>query len=254
MDNDLLDKIIFVEHNFPKLFSKMECSDYGILFFNEEINISHDSNHAILKDDIPYDYEQAIDKITVFYESKGIIPRIYSSLNYGQIAKLEKTLLLKRFHVEKYSNNYWVIHKQKCSINDSSTLKIERIDNDQKLQTMVNFYDDDWNFPLLNKKIRNNHYHFFTGYEKNIPVSIGAIQYIEGIGRIDDIETKITHRGKGYSRQMLRYLVKYHQDICNNILYLWYNNPIAGKIYREAGFIDFENNFESWSAYKKDSE
>jgi predicted GNAT family acetyltransferase len=157
----------------------------------------------------------------------------------------------KKFIVEKYTNN-WLMKKNKCSINEQYTLKIERIDNDQKLITMTEFYDNEWEFPLLKRKVGNKDYHFFSGYKNDTPVSIGAIQYIGNIGRIDDIETKTAYRGKGYSRQMLRHLVNYHQEIGNKgLIYLWYNNSTAGKIYREAGFVGFENDFESWSAYKK---
>ena len=251
MDNDFLEKIIFAEHNFPKLFSNVQYTDYGILFFNEKIKVSHDSNHTIINDYISYNYSQVIDKIVAFYESKVITPRIYSSLTYGQLAKLEKLFLEKNFVVEKYINN-WLVHRSKCSINEPRTLIIERINNDYKIINMTKFYDNKWEFPLLKRKIENKDYHFFTGYENNIPVSIAAIQYIGDIGRIDDIETKTAYRRRGYSRQMIRHIVEYHQkNNDNKILYLWYNNPTAGKIYKEAGFIDLENNFESWTAYKK---
>ena len=251
MERKFIENIIYAEHNFPRLFSNMQCTNYGILFFNENIKMSYDSNHAIIMDKFGNDYDQIIDEIIYFYESKIITPRVYSSLKNGQINILEKLLLNKYFIVEKHKNKY-LIQKLKCLINIPHTLKIERIDNVQKLTSMENFYDNEWEFPLLKAKIENKNYHFFAGYKDDTAVTICAIQYIDDIGRIDDIETKEKHRGKGYSRQMISHLVKYHQENCNNkVLYLWYNNPIAGKIYREAGFVDLENDFESWVAYKK---
>jgi len=249
-ENDFLEKIIYMEYNFPRLFTNANKTDYGMIFYNEKIISSYDSNHAILNDNISCNYDNAIDEITTFYESKNITPRIYSSLKVGQINKLEKILLNRNFNIEKY-NNKWLIKKNECSINEQYTLKIERIDNQDKTLAMKNIYYNEWEYPLLKRKIKNKDYHSFVGYENNIPVTIGAIQYIGDTGRIDDIETKTECRGKGYSRQMVRHLVTYHQEINKKILYLWYNNPTAGKIYREAGFTDFENNFETWSAYKR---
>ncbi len=251
MESKLLEKIIFAEHNFPMLFSNVQHTDYGMLFFNEEIKDSNDSNHAIITNNVVYDYNRIFEEIINFYEQKNIIPRIYSSLNNGQINKLENMLLEKKFLVEKYNENYWLINQSECVINEPYTLEIEIVDNEEKLIHLAEFYDNDWEFTLLKRKIMNKNYRFFTGNINGKSVTIGSIQYINDIGRIDDVETKEKYRGKGFSRQMIRHLVKYHKEINNNkILYLWYTNPIAGKIYREAGFIDFEHNFESWAAYK----
>jgi len=249
-ENDIFEKIIYMEHNFPRLFSNTHNTDYGMIFYNEKIISSHDSNHAILKDNCICDYDKVIDEITAFYGSKNITPRIYSSLKPGQINKFEKILFDKDFIIQKY-NNKWLIKKTECSINEQYTLRIERIDNQNKTLAMKNFYYNEWEFPLLKRKIKNKDYHSFVGYENDIPVTIGAIQYIGDIGRIDDIETKTECRGKGYSRQMVRHLVTYHQEINKKLLYLWYSNKTAGKIYKEAGFVDFENDFETWSAYKR---
>jgi GNAT superfamily N-acetyltransferase len=245
------DKIIYAELNFPGLFSNIYSTDYGILFYNEIINISHDSNHAVIYDYQNNNYDEIIKKITYFYESKNITPRIYSSLILGQLNKIKNVLERNNYTVEQYINNY-LIHKSKCMINEPYTLKIKRIENETELLTMNNFFDDDWNFELLQKQVKSKDFHLLIGYENDIPVSKCTIQCINKIGRVDDVETKSEYRRKGYSRQMLRYLINYNYEICDNkILYLWYSNNTAGKIYREAGFTDYVNNFESWSAYRK---
>jgi len=48
MEIDLYERIIYAEHNYPRLFSNVHRTNYGILFFNENIKESNDSNHAII--------------------------------------------------------------------------------------------------------------------------------------------------------------------------------------------------------------
>jgi len=48
MKKDFIEKIIYAEHNFPRLFSNMRGTTYSILFFNENMKMSYDSNHAII--------------------------------------------------------------------------------------------------------------------------------------------------------------------------------------------------------------
>jgi GNAT superfamily N-acetyltransferase len=251
MEDRLLKKIVYVEHNFPKLFSNYEDTDFGIVFYNENINVSHDSNHAIIYNSSIYDIDEIVKNITVFYEAKNIVPRIYTSLFSGQLNQIYDTLIKNNYHVEQY-NNIWLIHDLKHIKNEPYTINIKRINSENQALAMDNFFDNDWGYNLLKRQIKNRDFHLLIGFENNIPVSKCTIQCIDNIGRVDDVETKTEYRGKGYSRQMIRYLIEYNYEICKNeALYLWYNNPIAGKIYREMGFIDYENNFECWNAYKK---
>jgi len=250
MKNNTKDKIIHTERYFPKLFSNMDITDYGILFYNEDIKLSHDSNHAIILNEQLSDYSEIITKITKFYESKNIVPRIYSSLIPSQLNKFKHSLKKNNYKIEQY-NNYYLIHNSKCIIKEPNTLKIKKIENENDLHSMETFFENNWNYKLLKEQIKNFNFHLLIGYENEIPVSKCSIQCVENIGRVDDVETKIEYRGKGYSRQMIRFLIKYNYEICNNkFIYLWYSNKTAGKIYKEAGFTDYENNFESWSAYK----
>ena len=253
MENDTLNEIVYAELNFPGLFSDAYLTDYGVLYHNEKISLSYDSNHAIIYDDSIKGYEEIIRSITDFYEAKNIIPRIYSPLVPGQLIKIKNVLERSDYIIQQYTN-YYLIHEAKCSINEPYSLKIKRINGQSELSSMNDFFDNDWNYELLQRQIRNKDFHLLIGFENDIPVSKCSIQCIEKTGRVDDVETKKEYRGKGYSRQMIRHLIKYNYEICNNsILYLWYSNYIAGKIYREAGFIDYENDFESWSAYKRPS-
>ena len=71
----------YVEEDlFPKIFTKYEERDYGILFYNTENKDSFDSNHAVIYKDKIQDLQQVLADIVRFYKTKGIRPIIYQSM------------------------------------------------------------------------------------------------------------------------------------------------------------------------------
>jgi hypothetical protein len=258
MEQNIIEGIIYAEQNFPKSFSNVNYTDYGMLFYNESIPESNDSNHAIINNIRDNNYDEILNEVISFYESKKVSPRIFSSLLSGQLLKIKKSLICNGFTVNTHKE-FCLIHKSRCMINEPRSLKIKRIIDKNELSVISNVIDSDAvdrETKVLQKRIKNNNFHYFIGYDNDIPVTIASIEYINGIGRIDEVETSKLHRGKGYSRQLIRFLVDYHYRNIDNkkTMYLWYSNPTAGRIYREAGFIELDHNFEQWEASIKKGE
>lgn len=259
ISQEIAKRIIDTEYIFPKSFSNLRETDYGMLFYNEDNRDSHDSNHAIItKYNENTDFGRIIKEIKEFYLSKNLSPRIYSNLVPGQFDKIKDYLINHDFEYENY-DNYYLIHTAECRINEPYTLKIKRINQGDDLSFIFKIFEvmenrsggADRVYKIVEKRIELPDYHMFVGYlEDGTPVTVAALEYINGTGLVDEVETAEAYRGKGYARQLTRFWVDWHyKNRKDNLLYLMYNNPIAGRIYREAGFVDFDWKFESWSAF-----
>ena len=71
---------------------------------------------------------------------------------------------------------------------------------------------------------------------------------VYGCVRLDDVETAITYRNNGYSRESISYLIDYHKENSDVVFYLRTENSTAQKIYTEAGFTLMPIQYEAWSA------
>ena len=68
------------EDLFPKIFTKFEERDYGILFYNTENKDSFDSNHAVIYRERIQNLQALLLDIAEFYKAKGRRPIIYQSM------------------------------------------------------------------------------------------------------------------------------------------------------------------------------
>ena len=258
-NHEIAQKIINTEYIFPKSFSNLQETYYGMLFYNKDNPDSHDSNHAIIsKYDENTDFDGIIKEIKEFYLSKNLSPRIYSNLIPGQLEKIKDCLIKHGFEFENY-DNFYLIHTADCKINEPHTLNIRRINQGDDLSFIFKIFavlenrsgGADRVYKIVKKRLHLPEYNMFVGYlEDGTPVTTAAIEYINGVALVDEVETAEEYRGKGYARQLTRFWVDWHyKNHKDCLLYLMYNNPTAGRIYREAGFTDFDWKFESWSTY-----
>lgn len=87
------------------------------------------------------------------------------------------------------------------------------------------------------------------GFLNNIAVTVASLYYSEyGCVRLDDVETAISYRNNGYSRELISQIIEYHKENSDATFYLWAENPIAQRIYIEAGFTLMPIQYEAWSA------
>ena len=255
-NQEIAQRIINTEIILAKSISKVQETEYGILFYNEDNPNSYDANHAVITRYNKYtDFDKIIKKIKEFYLSKNLSPRIYSSLILGQLEQIQDKLISNGFEVE-HNNDFYLIHSKECKINEPYTLNIKQISQDDDLSLILNLIErrpDSANrvYKIIKDKIKLPFYHMFVGYVENgSPATIMTLEYYNGIAVVSKVKTTDEQRGNGYARQLTRFCVNWHyENYKDYLLYLTYNNPTAGKIYREAGFVDVDWKFESWSAF-----
>lgn len=252
-NQEIAQKIIDTENIATKSFSNMQETDYGVIFYNKDNTASNDANHAVItKYDENTDFDRIIKEIKEFYLSKNLSPRIYSNLVPGQLEKIKDYLINNGFEIE-INDNFYLLHTAECKINEPYTLKIKHVNQNDDLSFIYKVFGGsaDRVYKIIEKKIKLPDFNMFVGYSENgTPVTTAAVEYYNDIAFVDKVRTAEEYRGKGYARQLIRFCVDWHyKNHKGCLLYLIYNNPTAGRIYREAGFTDFNWKFESWSAY-----
>jgi len=236
---NLIENIIKTEQEFPKIFTNTLEKDYGILFFNEENRISHDSNHAILYPERISDIEGVILEIRDFYLKKGLEPRIYHPFTDGYFEQHRAIFEQHGFIIHKYGLNRFMVLEKDNHIKVNGNLIIKRITEwDNRIEKDIYAPDNDIFTPIVIRNCLNDEsYCCFVGYIDGKAVSTASIYYSKyGCARIDSVETAQTHRKKGYSREVISYIVEYHKQHSKVPLFLWPANDTADKIYTEAGF------------------
>ena len=63
------------------------------------------------------------------------------------------------------------------------------------------------------------HIHIIV-YDNNIPVSVATLNYVNGIGGINNVGTAQGYWNKGYGKQLMTYLIKKFEELGGGILTL----------------------------------
>ena len=245
-----LEKIKHLEYYFPKIFTDMEERDFGVMFYNTANPDSHDSNHAVLINDC--DYEKALEAIKEFYNAKNMEPRVYSSLEEGQLQSIRPHLERADFKVNDFGYTEFLVSNGKSVINEPHTLDFRRFNagDDLSIFTRI-FEDDDTVFrtqEVVRRRATNTDYYLYIGYKDNIPVVMASFQFDENMtARLDEVETAEAHRGKGYARQITRHLTDVFEKQGGKLFYTWAANDTAQRVYLQGGF-EVKYKLPAWSA------
>lgn len=239
------------ELEFPKVFSQYIRKKYGLLFYNENNKYSHDSNHAILYADKLDNLDAALDEISMFYLQKGITPRIYHPYINSFLDKNMQCFENHGYKIEMYNNCEYMLLTGENKISVPKRLIIKRLKKwDDRIASQIFLPNHkEYAIDVIKKSIENENYHLFVGFLNNIAVTVASLYYSEyHCIRLDDVETAINYRNNGYSRELIKSLIEYHKKSSDASFYLWSENPIAQKIYTEAGFSLMPIQYEAWSA------
>jgi len=227
----------------------MVTKNWGLMFWNEGNKASHDSNHAVITDYLGV--ESSVREIESFYKSKGIAPRIYSSLQVNDLERITPSLNKHEFILEVNDTEYFV-HDHESILHDSDGLNIERVkrlDIDM-METIAVEYGGDWTIKVVEKHLHHPSYHLLGGFVDGELASLASVSVYAGYSRVDDVFTRDKFRGKGFAGAIINHLVNYHRGLTDNHLYLYSDNPSAIKIYEKAGFSLIPQEFKTWMAYK----
>ena len=110
--------------------------------------------------------------------------------------------------------------------------------------------EGDWTVNVLKRHLASERLHLLVGFAGERPVTMGSVNLMDGLSRVDHVITHKQERGKGYCRALVNHLAHYHAGISRNTLYLWAVNPVAIRIYHEAGFRDLPQQPYSWGAWR----
>lgn len=243
------------ELNLGSTIADYEKCDFGCLFYAEENPTMHDANHAVItKDD---DIDKTLEGIKSFYLSKGLTPRIY--LRDGQYESMKSSLIAHGFAIENVGKFEHYLLTRKNRIAKTHLLDIKVIQDckaiDDKLldninaEYLVSDPDARERLKCISLRIVNSRDKLYIGYDKSgEPVTMALLCCKNsGLCCLDSVETGKNFQGKGYCRELISKIV----DDCDRPLFLSSENPIAIKIYKEAGFtrIKLRDDNTFWRAY-----
>jgi len=245
-----LEKIIYMEHHFPEIFSDMEKRDFGILFYNKNNFDSNDSNHAIITKKC--DYEAVLQEIKDFYLSKSLEPLIYSSLEENQLNEMSEYLTNSGFHINDYGYKDYLVWSGKTSIVEPYSLTFERFTKNSDFDVFSELVESASLFRIsevIRRRVNDPNYYLFIGYDGEIPVVMASFQLDKNLtAMLDEVETAENQRGKGYARQITRHITNEFEKQGGKLFYTWAANETAQRVYLQGGF-EVKYKLHSWSAY-----
>ncbi len=246
-----INRITHCENTFPQSFSRVARREYGLLYYQPQNPDSHDSNHAVILD-LAVDLEAAVDDLTSFYGVLGVSPRLYQGFVHGERQALFPLLEHRGFRIIHEDTRFYGL-KEPSTISPCQELVTRRARTlGPAIADIVraeNKGKGDWTLGVIRYQLARDQYHLLVAYDGETPVSMAALDIMDGLSRVDEVVTHPHYRRRGYGRSLIHRLVQYHGQISDNALYLYADNPVAQRIYLEAGFREIEWDFCRWSAW-----
>jgi ribosomal protein S18 acetylase RimI-like enzyme len=245
---DLLQDIIEGEVIFPRRFAGVERRDYGILYHTDEIPDSYDGNHAhILHADDP---AAAIADVEDFSASRGLDPRVNHVCRRGEGKALRTALQSAGFEFMDQENLFYV-HRHPSGITPTGQLSVGRVQSpDDALLEVIRASNNARQMNVVRQSLSCDDYHLLVGFLDERPVAMASVELAGRVCRVDDVLTHVPFRGRGYCREVIDELVRYHSRVLGGVLCLYTDNPSAARIYEQAGFEKLDGTIECWSAWK----
>ncbi|MBW6513184.1 MAG: GNAT family N-acetyltransferase [Candidatus Syntrophosphaera sp.] len=245
-----MNRMLDTELRFPQRFTNMTPKNYGMLFWNEGNKKSYDSNHAVITDHLGP--ESSIRDIEFFYKTKGIAPRIHQSYQARELEKIGPALENHGFKIETRDEQFFM-HEHESTLRPVPELRIERLHHlsIDVMETIAIEFGGDWTIKVVERHLLHPSYHLLGGFIADELASLASVSVYAGYSRVDDVYTRDKFRGRGFGGAMIDYLVKYHNQLSENYLYLFSADPAAIRIYEKAGFTKLPQNFQCWSAWKE---
>jgi ribosomal protein S18 acetylase RimI-like enzyme len=245
---DLVRKIIRAEAAFPRSFANAEDRPWGVMYHNVDIADSHDSNHAWMFGGDP---DAVVAEMEGFYCQKGLTPRVHRMSVAGETDRCRATLQRRGFTFGPHAARLFV-HKSASRVQGSAGVEVRRAgEADGSLLGMVERSSGPRMRKVIERRVRASGYHLLVGYLGGQAVTMGSLESIGELARVDDVLTDVHHRGRGFGRALTEALVRYHAEHMGNTLYLYADHPTAIRMYIEAGFEEIRAAPVTYSAWKE---
>lgn len=237
---------------FYELFTNKLVTEWGILYFNPENPSSYDSNHAHILD-VKCNLKEAVEDIVKFYQKYGITPRIYTSSIVNELEMLQPILEQHCFTIKLVKDTFMLFQRDRVELS-TSRIDIHTIKRISKSVSELVYSGNDegwgeWGIKLWREAIRNPNFHLLGLFHNGKCMSVASLHLMNGYSRVDDVKTHANFRGRHFGTQLISYLAVYHRNISENNLYLWSDNPIAIRIYKNVGFQELNINVPRWTAF-----
>lgn len=162
-------------------------------------------------------------------------PSIYigrNDLNYNE----NKTILLSNDYTLNNTDVYMLLENQ---VDIDITTDIKIVENEKEYNDFMKVLSSAYNDVIENadenvyadavtecyyKAVKNTlnskeHIHIIV-YDNNIPVSVATLNYINGVGGINNVGTAQGYWNRGYGKQLMTYLIKLFKDLGGDMLTL----------------------------------
>ena len=244
-----IDTFVQSEILFPRNFADVEERDWGILFVTPTIPDSYDGNHACVLNRCG-EPARVVEEIVAFYRSRGLGPRVNYLSASGDSPDLRKVLLDAGFTLGDEEVMCVYVFRGPSRITPNPEVHVRQADTvDADLLRALTSIGDLRIARVLERRVRRRGARLFVGEIAGEAASVALLERAEGIYRVDEVNTAEQHRRKGCARAVMGALVAYYQRHYSAPLYLWTDNPVAERIYTEAGFVKIEHSITRWVAW-----
>lgn len=238
----LQERIIKTEQEFPKFFAKCTQKSYGMLFFDENNKLSHDSNHAIIYPEKIGVLSEALKEIADFYITKGIEPRIYHPADIGYFEKNRSIFEKCGYRVSIYDDYDIQTLQAENTIEVCLDIEVRRITQwDHRIADDIFIPNGEpWEVDVARKTMQDKNGCLLAAYIEKKAVAVIYFHLSEyGCTRFDYINVAKEYRRRGIGRQIHSAAVSYCIDNGFTDIFMWYANEISHRICYESGLRTF---------------
>jgi len=253
-NHELTRKIVEAENWFPQSFADVSVRPWGMLFHAPGIPESHDANHACILNHGGQP-AVAVQEVISFYGSRGSTPRVNLVASEGDDQESKSALMQAGFVFEYENAMHVYLHRGPSEVKPNREVIVQTVN---ELDVALFEAIAELNCPrvakVLQRRLRHEGTRLFVGSVGSQPVSIALLEPVRGLWRVDEVHTHETFRGRGCARAVIHALVQFFEkspDTERPPLYLWTDNPVAERLYAEAGFERLDLPLTSWISWLK---
>jgi hypothetical protein len=254
LPTDLIETIVRTENLFPQTFADKETRDWGVLFVTPTIPDSYDGNHACVLNHGD-DRTAVVDEIVTFYEGRKLTPRVNYISADGDAPDLRQALKAAGFTFGYEDTMRVYVYQGPSCIAPNPDVRVQlvkRVSSDM-LAALTSIGNLRMAKVLERRACRTGSW-LFVGEIDGQAASVALLEHTGDIYRVDEVHTAQGYRCRGCARAVVHALVTYYQRSMDAPLFLWTDNPIAGRIYVKAGFVEIEHSLTNWCAWREKPE
>ena len=229
--NKIFDAVKQTQSTYPALFSGVEETPWGMLFYNPRNTLSVEANHGVLFS--PCHYKQALVQTEEYYREKGVPPRLYCYVNPQELPLLEQAAKEVGFSLTP-SDLVLLMCQTPAPKEVKSPLTFEVLTG---WDAGINEHIIGENLHLeglLRGSMKHNTYRLIVGRLFGTPVTMAGLWDNGDVMRISNVMTGEQFRGLGFGGALITHVLSLASQTPKPV-YLFANNPTAIRMYKRVG-------------------